>query len=807
MPDQKIQSNLSKEADIEKRYMKAKALEQGSFIETMVLNAQIYPNWIGNSTCFWYIQKRRISENGLSEIRKQFRLVNALTTENTEAFDHHSLARALGRVTKRDISANNLPISEIKIELSPLEVRFMAFDKQWSYNASEALCTEIAALSPYWLVSPDGKKAAFLRNFNLWVRDLDSGVERSLTQDGELHYAYAVQPERVNLVGGMHDVGWVNKALPEAHWSSDSKRLLTMRVDERRVLSLPITEYVPSDGSLRPRCTQVKYALPGDRSIAEYELLAIEVDTGNICLAKYQPIPDSVLWAGLFSGNRAWWSSDNTRAFFVDMSRGQRQAKVVSFNITTGLTEVLFKETAETYIDLSLDFENPASLLPVYESNELIWFSERSGWAHIYLYDLDNGNLKKDITNGNWLVREVLHFDSASREVLIQIAGRVDDRDPYYREICRVNVDTGVMSTLVSGDYDCICHKPNTRPHQVGMMFGQATNECAGVSPNGDYLVITRTRADEPPITELFDRDGKLLLTIEAAEISGLPEGWRWPEPVELLAADGKTSIYGLIFRPSDFSADKDYPVLDWAVSNPFYGYVPKGSFGNDTENGYAYMSAAAYSELGFITVIIDGRGSCYRSKAFHDESYGRVHTASNLEDHIEGIRQLAKRYPYMDLTRVGIVDTSGSNAPAYGVMAYPEFYKVAAVISTWDVRLLTQGEIYQGVGPKTDYEASVLGNMVSNLEGKLLLIHGMQDNFFQVSGVLQLVEALIRENKDFDLVLLPNGGHAWSSSHYGVRRVWDYIVRHLLDIEPPTGVHVASGVEYALKKLNSEDS
>lgn len=807
MSDQKTLSNNAKKADIQNRYMKAKALEEGSFIETMVLNAQIYPNWIGNSACFWYIQKRRISNNGLSEIRKQFRLVNAVTAESKEAFDHYSLAQALSRATNRDICPTNLPISEIKLALSPLEVSFTAFNKQWSYDASEAICTEIEAVPAHWLISPDGKKAAFLRNFNLWVRDLNTGSERPLSQDGEIYFAYAVQPERVNLVGGLHKEGWVNLAMPEALWSSDSKRLLTLRVDERQVLSLPITDYVPAEGVVRPHNAQVKYALPGDANIAEYQFIAIEVDSGNICVAKYPPVPDSVLWAGPFSGNRAWWSSDNSQAFFLDMSRGQKQVKVISFDTKSGVTKVLFEEKSGSYIDLNLDFENPASLLPIRDSNELIWFSERSGWAHIYLYDLDNGDLKTEITSGNWLVREVLHFDKESREVTIQIAGRIENRDPYYREICRVNVDTGLMSTIVSGDYDCICHKPGSRPHQVGMMFGQATKECAGVSPDGRYLVITRTRADEAPVTELFNRDGKWLSTIETTDIAGLPKEWRWPEPVELIAADGKTLIYGLIFRPMDFSADKQYPVLDWAVNNPFYGYVPKGSFGNDTENGYAYMSAAAYAELGFITVIIDGRGSCYRSKAFHDESYGRVHTASNLEDHIEGIRQLAKRYPYMDLNRVGIVDTSGSNAPVYGVVAYPEFYKVAAVISTWDVRLLTQGETYQGVGPEVDYGASVMGNMVSNLEGKLLLIHGMQDNYFQVSGVFQLVDALIRENKNFDLVLLPSGGHAWNSCNYGIRRIWDYLVRHLLGIEPPKGFHVSSGVEYAIAKKNLENS
>ena len=784
------------------RYRRAEAFEHETNTESMVLNAQVFPHWIGGSHQFWYVRKRRIGNEAPSKIAKEFRLVNAETATNSEAFDHKLLAQTLSQTAKREVDPAYLPITLLDLELSPCRVTYKAFDKYWVFDASKKSSQEISLNPPNWLLSPDGKKAAFLRDYNLWIRDLENCEEYALTQDGERHYAYSTQPERVNLISGLGEPSSSLSMPPEALWSPDSKQLLTVQVDERKVLSLPVTQYVPTDGSVRPQSIQTKYALPGDKHIAEYQLFAINIDTGQACEVDYPPIPDAVLWAGLFSGNRAWWSKDSNQAYFIDMARGQQKASVIALNTHTGATRVLFEETSATHIDLGFEFESPAYLVPVPETNELIWFSERSGWAHLYLYNLDNGEVKNCITSGDWLVREVLHFDSEKRELFIQVAGRVKDRDPYYREICRVNIDTGSITTLASSDHNYIVCKPTQVQVRIAIHFsGQATTGCAGISSSGDYIVTTRTRADKVPVTKLIDREGKLILTVETADVSGLPDGWQWPEPVKLLAADGKTDIYGLVFRPSDFSPEKQYPILDWSQNNPFYAYVAKSSF----DNTYRYMAAAAYAELGFIVVTLDGRGTCNRSKSFHDEAYGQMHTGSNLKDHVTGIRQLAKRYPYMDLDRVGITDIFGSNSPVYGLLAYPDFYKVGTVYSVWDVRLLTQSETYQGLTSEADYQQSVLGNMAGNLQGKLLLMHGLLDPFFHASGVFQLVDALVKENKDFDLVLLPNGGHATDSGHYGLRRSWDYLVTHLQGVKPPSEFRLSNGIEYAAEQMKQE--
>ena len=781
------------------KYRRAEAFEHETFTESMVLNSNIYPHWVKGSNSFWYVKKTHSKNSKLSKIIKSFCLVNAENGSNIEAFDHGLLANLLSNRVEGKVDCNNLPISQIDLELSPRRVSFTAFQRSWIFDQSEESCEEISPRPSFWIISPDGKKAAFLRDFNLWVRDLESGEEFSLTQDGVRHHAYGVQPERVNLVAGLDDMSWVNSEAPEVLWSPDSKRLLTYQVDERQVLSLPVTRYVPTDGTVRPQSIQTKYALPGDKHIAEFKVLAIDVSTAHACYAHHPAIFDSVLWAGLFSGNRAWWAKNSCQAFFIDMSRGQKQASVISFNTDTGEAFTLFSEVSETHIDLNLEFERPASLMPLPETSELIWFSERTGWAHLYLYCLDTGVLKRAITEGKWLVREVLHYNVNSRDLLILSAGRSDGRDPYYREIIRVNIDTGGMLVLASSNHDYTVWVPSNIYVGLAKALGSASDNCCGVSESGSYIVTTRSRVDCVPVTEVLDIDGNTLFSVETADISMLPQGWVWPEPVQLMSADKKRDIYGVIFRPTDFSSEKSYPVVDWAHTNSFYAFVPKGAF----EKTYVYMAAQAYAELGFIVVVLDGRGSCNRDKSFHDLAYGSTHLGSNLEDHVSGIKQLAEKYPYMDISRVGIVDTFGSNSPVYGLLAYPDFYKVGAVGFFWDVRLLTQGETYQGLPPKSDYQKSVLANMAGNLKGKLLLIQSMNDPYFLISGAFQLIESLQKENKNLDLIMLPSGGHAlYGSNHYSLRRIWDYLVTHLLISQPPEEFCLSNGIEFALESF-----
>ena len=640
--------------------------------------------------------------------------------------------------------------------------------------------------TPERQISPDGKKVAFARDYNLWVQDVETRKEHALTTDGEYGYAYATSP----ITWGMP----LNTDL-QACWSPDSRILFTVQTDNRQVKRTPVIDYVPEDGAIRSTVTEYPCGYAGDEHMEEQRILAISIETGMQQGANYHPVPVNRSAFGLFTDNLGWWSNDSRHAYFVDLERGYQTARVVEFDTHTGATRILFEETSKTYLNLSPNETTPATSLPLPDSQELIWFSERSGWAHLYLYDLDTGNLKHPITQGAWLVREILHFDSEHRELFFQAGGRVTNRDPYYLDICRVNIDTGKITALTNSDHEYTVFGslgPRTTISFMGSFSDpDALINTSGISPDASYVVATRSRADEAPVTILIDREGKPLLEVEKADVYGVPDGWQWPEPVELLAADGETDIYGVVFRPSDFSPDKSYAVIDYTLCIAEFSSVSKGSLSNAVAGGMFYLQAAALAELGFIVVTIDGRGTAYRDRAFADTSYGWMPSASDAEDRIDGIKQLAKRFPYMDLDCVGIIGVSGTVGAVYGLLEHPEFYQVGVSHAFMDSRIIATvcKEQYEELGPAKNHHKHA-EQQVDKLQGKLLLMHGLQDTITHVAATYRLVDALQQANKDFDMLVLPNEPGAKSGAHissfYAFRRTWDYFVKHLLGVEPP---------------------
>jgi dipeptidyl aminopeptidase/acylaminoacyl peptidase len=302
----------------------------------------------------------------------------------------------------------------------------------------------------------------------------------------------------------------------------------------------------------------------------------------------------------------------------------------------------------------------------------------------------------------------------------------------------------------------------------------------------------------------LIDRQGREILTLETADISGLPQGWQWPEPVKVKAADGKTDIYGVVYRPPHFSKEQSYPIIDFSCGHPYFTWVPQGSFINGPCFDAPYLYAAAYAALGFVVVALEGRGTPYRDKAFQDYSYGHITSASAFEDRIEGIQQLASRYPYMDTNRVGITADDGSPAPVQGLLEHPDFYKVGVSICHEDPRFgfATLYEQYQGLCTDNDgaEQPARAEDLAQALKGKLLLIHGMLDSFTPVTGTLRLLDALQEANKDFDMLLLPDEGHDIPS--YALRRSWDYLVTHLQGIEPPHEFPLSTGLDLLLDNM-----
>ena len=757
---------------IDARYHRANTLLQGMYTNKLVQNDILFPHWIAQSNCFWY---ERVLKNG-----KHYRLVDADTASNESAFDHQSLALALGEAIGRDIQAEALPIDNVEIKLSPLRVLFSAFEKRWLFEADTAVCRQVDTLPKHWLISPDGKQALFMRDFNLWVHDLASGEEQALTEDGEDDLVYAIEGEGY---GALSDP-WGRRA--QAAWSPDSRRIFTLLRDTRQVKTLPVVQHVPLDGSIRPKVVHYKIANPGDEHTPEYHFLAIEVASGSIQKALYPGIPALNNGWGYFNLGMSWWAMDSRRAYFVDQARDYKTIKVVECDTDTGGTRVLFAETSKTNLSLAPSVCDEPVFLPLPESGELIWWSERTGWGHLYLYSLETGTLKHAITQGNWLVREVLQFDAERRELFVQTGGRVAKRDPYYKDLCTIQIDSGELTPLVCSDHEHFVASKQSLNVREAKSLGLDVETSAGISPNGDFMVVTRSRADEVPVSLLFDRQGKELLKIETADVSNLLDTWHWPEPVKLQAADGETDIYGLVYRPSDFSQDQSYPVLVCGYHCEAHPIVPKGSFSNGPfAFGAFYFHALALAELGFVVIQLDCRGTPLRDKAFMDDSYGWARITSNLEDEITGIRQLAARYPYLDLDRVGIICPLAGPGTVGALLKHPEFYKVGVTGEHYDDRLTPSM-----IGDKFDGALEANGmhqfpeHLVDNLKGKLLLMSGMLDPGNPVACTFRLVDALQRANKDFDMLLLPQGHHC--ANNYQLRRAWDYLVKHLLGIEPP---------------------
>ena len=313
----------------------------------------------------------------------------------------------------------------------------------------------------------------------------------------------------------------------------------------------------------------------------------------------------------------------------------------------------------------------------------------------------------------------------------------------------------------------------------------------SAVSPAGEYVVTGHSRIGQVPVTELLDRDGNLLLELEQADLSGMPDGWDYPEPVKLIAADKKTPLYGAVFKPSNFDSNQSYPVIDLSFIAAELNIVPKGLFYTDPIHGMFFFWAACLAELGFIVVLVDGRGSAYRDKAFIDYSYGCLTKANNTEDRIAAIQQLAKQRPYMDLDRVGFLSLGSDDGTLF---RYPDFYKVGVCFAAVDTRLMAAalwGEHYENPEANTDYPRAE--QLAHQLKGKLLLIHGFLDPILPVAGTLRIVDALQKANKDFDLLLMPADGHGLDTHPYTCRRAWDYLVKHLQGVEPPKEFQLAS--------------
>jgi dipeptidyl aminopeptidase/acylaminoacyl peptidase len=765
------------------RYAAAQAMLRAA---DCVANGAVLPHWLDDER-FWY--RRRGSEGF------EYRTVEASTGDVRTAFTQAALLKALSKHLGTELDAERLVIRVSSIDPTSAEATVTAFGERYLYSATdESLQRASASDDAGSLVSPDRRLAVFLRAHDLWMRVLATGEERALTNDGTEENPYAVKPAAMRQL----ELTGANLLPPEGRWSPDSRRFFTLQTDERHVPALPLVDFAPRDG-VRPRVTATGTSMPGDPRVTEFRLISIDVETGAQTEPRYRRLTAVRMNDTPFSADLTWWSADARTAYFVDVVRGEHSVHVVAFDIESRATRTVFSEFDDAYVDLGPNVYEPALVRALPETNELIWYSERSGHGHLYLYDLQTGQLKRPITSGPWQVRHLLHLDSERRELLFTAAGIGADEDPYLGNPCLVSLDEGPVRIVSDQPGDHIVWGRGHRGLSPLHLLGEDPLTVSGTSPCGTYFVETVGTVAGLPSTLLRRRSGEEMAVVEIAEDLGLPDGWIWPEPVALTAADGVTDTHGVLFKPRGYKPSASYPVIDLIYGGPQLSFVPKSAFahgglGTDLQ----LLEAAHLASLGAFVLLLDGRGTAGRERAFHQASYGAIQTASNIEDHVAGIRELAERYQSLDLDRVGVCGFSGGGyAAALAALRFGDVFKVAvAGGGNYDQRLFwhTWGERYHGDFEAERYVAQAAKTYASAMRGKLLLIHGLLDPVCSAAGLFQLVQALIEENKDVDLVIEPREGHQLGG--YGLRRRLDYFVTHLFESTAPASVRITSPLD-----------
>jgi dipeptidyl-peptidase-4 len=602
--------------------------------------------------------------------------------------------------------------------------------------------------------SPDGKKEVFIKDWNLYVRDVATGQEKQLTTDGIKDFGYATD-----------NAGWRKSNRPVVKWSPDSKKVATFQQDQRHVSDM----YLVTTNVGAPKLEAWKYPLPQDKEIAKLHRVVIDVEAGSMVRFKMEPddhrgtLTDDILVGGVFGDNR--WSADGSTLAFVSSSRDHKVAKYRIANVATGEIREVFEERVATQYESGQGAEN-WDYFP--ETNEAIWYSERDDWGHLYLRNLTNGQVKNQITKGNFVVTQITKIDRPNRVIYFEANGREAGRDPYFSHFYKVNFD-GTGLTLLT---------PEDGNHQVSL------------SPDGKYFVDNYSKPDVPPVAVLRDMSGRLIVELEKADVSRLrAAGWKPVTPIKVKSRDGKWDIYGVMFTPTNLDRSRKYPVVNYIYPGPQGGGVGSRSFAASRGDHQAI------AELGFVVVIIDGTCNPDRSKSFHDACYGNM-ADNTLPDQIAGIRELAKTHTYMDLDRVGVWGHSGGGfATASAMFTFPDFYKVGVAQSgNHDNRNYEDdwGERYIGllksVEEGTDnYEKQANQVFAKDLKGKLLLAHGGMDDNVPPYNTYLVVDSLIKANKDFDLLIFPNARHGYGAdNNYMMRRRWDYFVEHLMGAKPP---------------------
>lgn len=711
-------------------------------LEKSIYNQWVEPIWAENGNTFIYAVNTR---NG-----KEFFRVDSEKKSKQTAFDHSKLALLLTDNLKEEVKPFELPINRIAL-VGKNEVSFWAGKRQWIYNISTNSLKDNTiepAKKATESISPNKQWIAFLKDGDIYLLEKTTGHEYRLTNDGSPEYGYGYN---LNWYATRNDSkGEKNDYSIEVYWSQDSKKLIVPRFDRRNTRRLQM--YKVDVEGYQSEIVSYERELAGDSVVTTAEYYLFDV-------TKREQIRIDLPIAPAFLGTGFYTFDNCPKAYHIKYYRGYKTRELFEVDLETGATRsVLVENYPKTFVDIYTEtFEL------MYSKNEFIWRSEQDGWSHLYIHDLETGKAKSQTTRGDYYVYGVDQVDAQNGKLWFTAGGLEPNRDPYLKHFYSVNLDGKNLQLLT----------PEEATHDIR------------ISPDKKFFLDNYSSYKDPNIAVLRQmKGGKQVLQVETTDIDDLIKtGWKPSESFSLLADDGKTMLYGQIIKPTNFDPTKKYPVIDGTYTGPHTIRAPKVF-----SRGVLNMDLSL-AELGFVVVNIDGRGSAYRSKEFHDVSYARL--GYGLIDHVYAIKKLAEQHSYLDTSRVGIYGHSAGGYDATrALLLFPKFYKVG-VSSAGDhdhrMEKVWWPELYQGFPVDSQYHNQSNVTNANKLKGHLMIATGDQDNNVNPSATFKMAGELTKANKDFELIILPNDNHDtcyWNK--YFIRKRWDFFVKYLMEAEHP---------------------
>lgn len=785
------------QANIAERYDRAAKLMVMPAMAS-VKNESIVPRWIGDQDRFWY---RRETAKG-----SEFVVVDARTGAVEPAFDAARIAAALSPVLKMKVAPDNLPFSVFNYSPDGKAITFNAGSAKYKCSLADGVCeAQPVTVEPHMIASPDGRKAVFSKGGNLFVRNLATGADRQLTSNGAGDKGWGIAPEPSDFRALARQTSGAQRTPFQTVWSPDGRLLITTFTDHSFVEPYPFVDYAPADGSFRPKARSIRLALVGEKP-AFTQFHVIDVASG--ASKKVELDSERILLLEIFPWIAGWSADGRHYRRFAEWANG-KGASLFEINAQTGKVREVIKENGRHPALISAGGYGAPNVAFVQGGKQAIWSSQRDGWAHLYLYDIASGRQLRQLTKGKWVVRELLRADDKLQRIYFVANGR-ETGNPYFRSVYSVAYDGRGLRRLTPEMAD----KPIASPRSDFPAFDGA-KPYDPVSPTGDYIVYSYSGVAQPAVLTLRRTDGQGEAKIlERADASALfARGYKVPTEFTAKAADGKSDLYGVIYRPSDYDPSRRYPVLLAQYDSPIVVVTPR-NFGSGYSLTTDASGPAAQTELGIIVVVVDPRGTPFRGAAFSDPPSNFI-ADMGLTDQKAVIRQLAAKDPSMDITRVGIAGASFGGWTAIRAMIDHNDLFTAAIAwagpGSFHNMYVADGlsnslgqPIYDGGKTLRPGVTAIPDNwkiadsigQVGKLKGRLLVGTGGLDENVVPGSQLQFFEAAARANKDVEQMFLPSATHGpgpglWP---YMVKRTWDFLTRTLLLEQPPTDYYFPKG-------------